>query len=139
VVLATGDNSTKIQDSAAALKQKLASEAISGARELLIHQVASKEMPGFSETMRRGASACGITEDVRDQIYSKLELQPSIIHSQGSGKIIEHLVVGGRLNSDQANVVAEFFNKVIFQTSESRDVTPKTEIRAYPARMKITQ
>jgi hypothetical protein len=140
VVAATADNSAKIQESATLLKQKLSNQAILNALDQLRYQVASKEAPGFSEAIKRGALACDIKEDVRDQIYSKFEIQPSIVHIEGLGKATEYLVVGGRLNVNQAGVVAEFLNKTAtIHASEAHDASQGNETRAYPARMRISQ
>jgi hypothetical protein len=138
VIAGSADSQAKIQELASALNEKLGSAAISGKRDELIRQF-SKEAQVFSRAISQGAAMCGITDDIRDQIYSKFDFRPLTAHIEGMGKTNEYLLVGGRLNADQANVVAGFLNKTVLQLPEKGDSGTKDDNRAYVARMKITQ
>jgi len=138
VIAGSADSPAKIQELASSLNHQLGSEAISGKRDQLVRQFA-KEAQRFSETISRGASKCGITNDIRDQIYSNFDFRVFTANISGFGKANEYLLLGGRLNADQANSVAEFLNRTVFQPPETKDSGGKDANRAYVARMRIAQ
>jgi hypothetical protein len=138
VIAGSADNPAKIQELASALNEKLNSAAIIGKRDELVRQFA-EEAQGFSGTISRGAVMCGIKDGIRDQIYSKFDFRPFTAHIEGFGKANEYLLLGGRLNADQANILAGFLNGAIFQLPETSDPGGEGDNRAYVARMRITQ
>jgi hypothetical protein len=121
VIAGSADSPAKIQELASSLKQKLGSEAVNGKRDQLVRQFA-EETQRFSKTISQGASRCGIEDRIRDQVYSNFDFRFLDAHVEGFGKANEYLLLGGRLNTDQANTVAEFLNRTIFQL-------PKSQIR----------
>jgi hypothetical protein len=138
VVAASTDNPTRLRELTALLKHANENAAITDERNKLMQQVANREMPGFSDAIKRGAANCDIKDEVRDEIYSKLDLQFTPAHIDGFGKATEYLLVGGRLNAGQANAVVDFLNKSVFPTLDPRALD-KIEVRAYAARMRIGQ
>jgi hypothetical protein len=138
VIAGSADSPAKIQELASSLNQKLGGEATSSKRDQLVRQFAN-ESQGFSETISRGASKCGIENDVRDRIYSDFDFRVLTARIEGLGKANEYLLLGGRLNADQANAVAAFLNRTIFQLPEIGEPGGKDDNRAYVARMRITQ
>jgi hypothetical protein len=138
VIAGSADNPAKIKELASTLNEKLGSTAMSGKRDELLRQFAV-EAQGFSRTIDRGAAKCGIKDDTRDRIYSKFDFQPFTAHIEGMGNVSEYLLFGGRLNADQANVLAGFLNRTVLQQAETGDPGGKDKGRAFVARMRITQ
>ncbi|HEV7602900.1 MAG TPA: hypothetical protein VGO49_21920 [Bradyrhizobium sp.] len=138
VVAASTDSSAKLQELASLLKRAADGAAVANERNQLIQQITSKEMPGFSDAIKRGAMSCDIKDDVRDQVYSKFDFQITPAHIEGFGKATEYLLVGGRLNAGQANAAVNFFNKSVFPALGPHPFD-KTELRTYAARMRIGQ
>ena len=136
VIAGSADTSAQARELAASLNQQLSSTAVSTKRDQLVGQFA-KESQRFAETMSRGASRCGISNDVRDQIYSSFDFRVLTASISGFGKANEYLVLGGRLNAEQANTVAEFLNRAVLP--ETRNLIGKDAGGAYVARMKIAQ
>jgi len=136
VIAGSADSPAAIRALASSLEKKLDSEAISGKRDQLVRQFA-KEAQRFSETISRGASKCGISNDVRDQIYSNFDFRVFTANISGLEK--RYLLLGGRLNADQANAVAEFLNRTVHQMPETGDSGGKNINRAYVARMRIAR
>ena len=136
VIASSADSPAKVLELASALNEKLNNTAIRDKRDELVRQFA-REAQGFSGTLSRGAAMCGISDDIRDQIYSKFDFRLFTAHIEGMGKANEYLLVGGRLNADQANAVAGFLNRAVLQLPEMADPGAKDDNRAYVARMKI--
>lgn len=97
-------------------------------------RVKQLEVSGFSREISDGARECGVTSDVAKKIFSPFSLQITLLKMDNFGRFQFHLIAGGRLNADQARIVASFFNgtswlKPIMIRSKSAD--------AYIARMKV--
>jgi hypothetical protein len=107
----------------------------------LIRRVKAEELKGFSDRIQQGARSCEIEDTMRDQIYKPFDrLDAQITRLSGVEKYPYQLILGGRLNSNQANMVVEFFNSVLFKTS--RPPSPAQGVEggiAYVARMKMNQ
>jgi hypothetical protein len=85
--------------------------------EALISRVNS-DAKEFADMISRGANRCGITDEIRDDIYQPFTLKPRIEQRAESSKN-ERLVFGGKLDANAASIVADFINKV-FETPEIR-------------------
>ena len=107
----------------------------------LIRRVKAEELKGFSDRIQQGARSCEIEDTMRDQIYKPFDrLDAQITRLSGVEKYPYQLILGGRLNSKQANMVVEFLNSVLFKTS--RPPSPAQGVEggiAYVARMKMNQ
>lgn len=140
VVVASADSAANLGRLQTAVDTTMHNASMRQAREQLLKNVADQEMIGFSKAMALGAQHCGIDNATRDEIFSPLTLQSNIAPGQDAEKGIHYLLFGGRMNANQANVLADFINKSIFpavpkQLQEQFGM----KARAYPARMKIDQ
>lgn len=138
VVAASADSAANLGRLQTAVDTIMHNASLRQAREQLLKTVADQEMIGFSKAMALGAQFCGIDNATRDEIFSPLTLQSNIAPGQDAEKGIHYLLFGGRMNANQANVLADFINKSIFpavpkQLQEQLGI----KARAYTARMKI--
>ena len=140
VVAASTNDTSQLQQFVAAVNQALEVQALRQQRDDLVKRIAA-QAETFSNTMKRGAQACGIEDAVRDKIYSAFEFKPQLKHIDGFGKQSEYLVFGGRLDANQANIVVDFLNKYVFADPALHALQTKMKIdsTAYAARVRIQQ
>jgi hypothetical protein len=139
VVLASGDSATALREFESAVGRIMQSEGLREGRERLLKNLAGHEMVGFSKAIAEGAQSCGIDDATREEIFTAFKFQSSAIHIEGLGQQpTEYLLLGGRLNASQANVVADFVNKsVIPEVPKPLQERLGIKAHAYTARMKI--
>ena len=126
-----GQALTRVIDDNVDLRQK---------REQMLKQVTAQEIDGFRNAIMRGAQLCGISNDVRDRIYSTFEFRPQIEHFDKVVKLPYQLVFGTRVNINQAKTIADFLNEVIAKSPQLQAAQKELGAdKAYFARMQLDQ
>jgi hypothetical protein len=140
VVAAAADDPVQLGVFNDAIRQAMGREDFRRQRDRLLGSVADEEVPGFSENIKRGAQLCEVNDSIRDKIYSRFEFDTRIEHIESLIKHSYQIVLGGRLNEDQAGTIAEFFNETIFKSSSVAGMWEKLGAeKAFVARMRIEQ
>jgi hypothetical protein len=135
VVVAGGNDPQALQQLSSAIRSRLAKNTSQ------LGEVAAKvrglEVGGFSRTINNGAAACSIENAVRDRIFAPFNFELSIEKIAGFGKFDYQLLMGGRLNADQARAVSTFLNRTIFPDVQGERRRLNFDIDAYIARMRL--
>jgi hypothetical protein len=85
-------------------------KARASVRDNLEGQVKMAEVDGFSQEIKDGATECQIPDEAKKKIFSPFAFDPLLLQMENFGKFRFHLVVGGRLNADQARLIANYVN-----------------------------
>jgi hypothetical protein len=128
VVAASAENASQIDSFGEAVRKAIDRTDASWVpkREDFLRRVSSQEVAGFSEIIKRGAEKCGIEAATRDQIFAPFAFKPRTEHYQGIAKYPNQLIVGGRLNANQAKTVADFLDEMISE----KENTPLQDLQA---------
>jgi hypothetical protein len=154
VVVSASDSNIRVEDFRQAIRAAIRSSEMTNQLQKLVQDVASREVAGFSDTIKQGARQCDVGDSVRESIYSPfisfLDFQPPVqrVDAQvldgnskqsGAKGATVQLLFGGRLNATQANMLSEFLNNSVFPSlhlGTSKGQAP-TSARAFTARMRI--
>jgi hypothetical protein len=138
VVVASGSNPDMLRQFGDAVMKSIAEGEHASRRDLLLQEI-GKNAAQLSHKMENGAAACGVEQEVRDKIYPPFDFKFEVRHIETLGKHTQHLMLGGSLNADQANKLAEFFNRAVFADSTMRDQALKLGVESvsYTARVRI--
>jgi hypothetical protein len=135
VVVAGGNDPQALQQLSSAIRSRLAKNTSQ------LGEVAAKmrglEVGGFSRNINNGAAACSIDNAVRDRIFAPFDFELSIEKIPGFSKFDYQLLMGGRLNADQARAVSTFLNRSIFPDVQGERRRLNFDIDAYIARMRL--
>jgi hypothetical protein len=137
VIVASADESKPLVQLVAAISQALDNRELGQQRDNLVKSIAA-QAEVFSQTMERGAGACGIDDSVRGKVYAPFEFRTEIKHIEGLGNHREHLLIGGNLSANQSNMLFEFLNHSVFTVPSVRSLQEKLGIvpTAYAARVR---
>jgi len=139
VVAASTNDKHVLEDFRGQITTTIGSSAVASQRDGVLQRLADLEVSGFSSSMRRGARLCGLQDNVRDKIYTAFTFAPTVQEIDGFGRYRFHLLFGGRLNANQARVVSDFLNRVIFPSMKQKREMYHLENSAYIARMRINE
>jgi hypothetical protein len=137
VVIDSSNEKAALEQLKSELDRTITSDQRTGPRQELLRTLKALEVKGFSEAMQKGASNCGISEQVRNQIYAPFSFGINLAETAGFGKNKFHLLVGGRLNASQATAVSTFINKTALPSLTQLRLKLKLDNDAYIARMRI--
>jgi hypothetical protein len=124
VVVASGGDRDMLRQFGDAVTKSLAEGERASRRDKLVQEI-GKNAAQLSHTMEDGAAACGVEKAQRDRVYAPFDFKFEVRHIETLGKHPEHLILGGSLNTDEANKLAEFFNEAVFADSALRDQARK--------------
>jgi hypothetical protein len=140
VVAATADKVEKLQQFAGAVETVVRGQELQAQLQTLVQNLTDGQR-NFADAISQGAKLCGIDDVTRNEIYSPFEFAPRIeSHDDASNKRSKRLLFGGRLDANQAGIIAEFVTKLFDQSTlkesaKSLDVSTS----AFIARMQIEE
>lgn len=110
-----------------------------GARRDMLHQEILRKAAQLSPGIKNGAANCGIAAEVRERFYPPFDFKFQVRHIENFGKHTEHLMMGGSLDADLANKLAELLNSAISADQSIRDQARSRGIESapYSARVRI--
>lgn len=128
VIAASGNN----QDTLRQFGDLLLKSIQQGDRRDMLQQEIIKKAVQFSSRIESGAAKCGVAAEIREKIYPPFDFKFEVRHIEAFGKHTEHLMLGGSLDSDQANRVAEFLNAAISADQSMRNQARSWGIESAP-------
>jgi hypothetical protein len=141
VVAASGRKVDAVQRFYTAVKQLIDCEELRGPREELIQRL-GLDSHRFYEVISRGAGTCGVQDPDRKEIFSPFAFESKVEpHLDDSGSYGQRLIFGGRLNANQASLVADFLKRHVYSSPELQAQAGKLEVSTDPmiGRMKIDE
>jgi hypothetical protein len=124
VVVASGSDRDMLRQFGDLVTKSIAGGERGARRDKLLQEI-GRNAAQLSHTMEDGAAACGVEKTLLDKVYAPIDFKFDIKHLETSGKYPEQLILGGSLNADQANKLAEFFNEAVFADPALRDQARK--------------
>ena len=135
VVAGSSQDELKMKELLTSIENWFGSNRTGVGRDELLRLVKEKETPRFAEFMEAGARRCGVSPQISERIYSQFVLEAKIERLEGEDrKSAYYLVYGGRLNAEQANLLAESIDKI---TDRGANNSSSNGARAYAARMRV--
>jgi predicted Rdx family selenoprotein len=138
VVIASGNKPDKLRQFGDALIKSISDGERASRRDVLLQEIGKKETQ-LSHKMENGATACGVEQRVREKIFPPFDFKLEVRHIETLGKQPEHLTLGGNIDADQANKLAEFFNEAVSADPMLSDQARNLGVESvsYTARVRI--
>jgi hypothetical protein len=141
VVVALAPSIESIQSFRTAVEQTINGEGLRASRDELIQRI-TQDSEGFQKLIVRGAQLCNVQDDDRKQIFTPFRFESTVEpHREGSGAYEQRLLVGGRLNANQATWVVDFLKREVYNSGDLKAQAKKLGVSIDPVidRMKIDE
>lgn len=136
VVAASGSNPDALGQFGDQLLRSI-QQGESGTRRDILEQEIITKAARLSAKIDNGATNCGITAELREQLYPPFGFKFQVKHLEAFGKHTEYLLLGGGLDADQANKLAEFLTSATSAGVRDQARNLGIESAPYTARVRI--
>jgi hypothetical protein len=118
VIAASARDKESASEFDAVVQKSIRGDQLTGGVNKMIELVMGAQIPGFYDKIKQGANICGVTDEIRDQIYANFQMNAEISEVSGSNGQPYSVLFGGRLNVNQATIISDFFKKTVFSLPE---------------------